>query len=81
MTDAHAADDHATPLTPAERDDLIPTYITVRGELNELEQKNIATADRWAFSRRHVVTRDRFSEFASPNVRPCLAMGRKVPDH
>jgi Fic-DOC domain mobile mystery protein B len=60
MTDARAADDHATPLTPAERDDLIPTYITVRGELNELEQKNIATADRWAFSRRHVVTRDRF---------------------
>jgi hypothetical protein len=60
MTDTHAADDHATPLTPAERDDLIPTYITVRGELNELEQKNIATADRWAFSRRHVVTRDRF---------------------
>lgn len=60
MTDPHAADDHATPLTPAERDDLIPTYITMRGELNELEQKNIATADRWAFSRRHVVTRDRF---------------------
>jgi hypothetical protein len=23
MTDTHAADDHATPLTPAERDDLI----------------------------------------------------------
>jgi fido (protein-threonine AMPylation protein) len=60
MIDPHAADDHATPLTPAERHDLIPTYITVRGELNELEQKNIATADRWAFSRRHVVTRDRF---------------------
>jgi Fic-DOC domain mobile mystery protein B len=60
MTDARDGDDHATPLTPAERDDLIPTYITVRGELNELEQKNIATADRWAFSRRHVVTRDRF---------------------
>jgi len=60
MIDPHAADDHATPLTPAERDDLIPTHITVRGELNELEQKNIAAADRWAFSRRHVVTRDRF---------------------
>ena len=56
----HAADDHATPLTPTERADLIPTYITVRGELNELEQQNIAKADRWAFSRRHVVTRDRF---------------------
>lgn len=60
MTDVHSADDHATPLTPRERNDLIPTYITVRGELNELEQKNIATADRWAFSRRHVLTRDRF---------------------
>jgi Fic-DOC domain mobile mystery protein B len=60
MTDAHAADGHATPLTPAERDDLIPTYIASRGELNRLEQANIAAADRWAFSRRHVVTRDRF---------------------
>jgi hypothetical protein len=56
-----------SPLTPTERDDLIPTYIAVRGELNELEQKNIATADRWAFSRRHVVTRDRFLK--SPNRR------------
>ena len=50
MTDLHAADDHATPLTPAERDDLIPTYITTRGELNQAEQKNIATADRWALA-------------------------------
>ena len=60
MIDPLGADDHATPLTPGERDDLIPTHITVRGELNELEQKNIATADRWALSRRHVVFRDRF---------------------
>ena len=60
MIDTSAAADHATPLTPAERDDLIPTHITLRSELNELEQQNIATADRWAFSRRHVVTRDRF---------------------
>jgi hypothetical protein len=34
MTDLHAADDHATPLTPAEREDLIPTHITLRSELN-----------------------------------------------
>jgi Fic-DOC domain mobile mystery protein B len=60
MIDPLAADDHATPLTPAERDDLIPTFITARSESNELEQKNIATADRWAFSRKHVVFRDRF---------------------
>lgn len=60
MTDLHAADDHATPLTPAERQDLIPTYITLRSELNELEQKNIAAAVRWAFARRKVATRESF---------------------
>jgi Fic-DOC domain mobile mystery protein B len=54
------ADDHATPLRPEERDALIPTYITSRGELNELEQRNIATADVWAFSRKHVIFRERF---------------------
>lgn len=59
MTDLLAADDHATSLTPAERDDLIPTYITTRNELNESEQINIATADQWAFSRRHYIFRDR----------------------
>jgi len=37
MIDAHGAD--ATPLTPAERDGLIPTHITLRSELNELEQE------------------------------------------
>src|ERR1700751_4390356 len=60
MTDIHAADDHATPLTPAEREDLIPTHITLRSELNELEQQNIATGNRWALSRRYVVTRESF---------------------
>jgi Fic-DOC domain mobile mystery protein B len=53
-------DDHATPLTPAERDELIPTHITLRSELNELEQQNIATADTWAFSRKHYIFRERF---------------------
>lgn len=60
MTDLHAADDHATPLTPAEREDLIPTHITLRSELNELEQKNIASAVRWALGRRKVATHDTF---------------------
>ena len=54
------ADDHATPLRPEERNALIPTHITFRGELNELEQQNIATADVWAFSRKHVIFRERF---------------------
>jgi len=54
------ADDHATPLRLEERDALIPTHIASRGELNELEQQNIATADVWAFSRKHVIFRERF---------------------
>ncbi len=45
-------DDDATPLTPEECAGLIPTHITLRSELNELEQKNIAEADRWAFARK-----------------------------
>lgn len=56
MTDPFYADENATPLTPAERSELIPTHVTLRGELNELEQQNIAQADSWAFSRnRHVL--------------------------
>lgn len=60
MTDLHEADDHATPITPAERAGLIPTHITLKSELNELEQRNIARADRWAFSRRRDVLDERF---------------------
>ena len=60
MTDLHGDDDHATPLTPQERKELIPTHITLRSELNELEQQNIAAAARSAFGRRHVPTRESF---------------------
>jgi hypothetical protein len=42
----------ATPLTPEERDGLIPSHVMLRGELNELEQQNILEADIWALSRR-----------------------------
>jgi len=48
-------DDAATPLAPAEREGLIPTHITTRGQLNELEQQNIIEADQWAFSRKRNV--------------------------
>ncbi|ADU13718.1 mobile mystery protein B [Asticcacaulis excentricus] len=44
-------DDAATPLTREERDDLIPSYITQRSELNEAEQANIFDAEQWAFKR------------------------------
>jgi hypothetical protein len=40
MTDPliDAEDEAATPHTPEEREALIPTYITLRRELNEVEQ-------------------------------------------
>jgi Fic-DOC domain mobile mystery protein B len=60
MTDPFAADDDATPLTPEERDGLIPTHVTLRSELNELEQQNILEADRWAFGRKRNVVDDVF---------------------
>lgn len=55
-----AEDDAATPLTPDERRDLIPSYITTRDQLNEVEQLGIAEADRWAFSRKRNVLNEPF---------------------
>jgi Fic-DOC domain mobile mystery protein B len=60
MSGPFEADDAATPLTPAERNGLIPTHVTLRGELNELEQQNIAEADRWSFSRKRNVLSEPF---------------------
>ena len=54
------ADDNATPLTPAERDGLIPTHVTLRSELNELEQQNILEADQWAFQRKRPILDEAF---------------------
>jgi Fic-DOC domain mobile mystery protein B len=55
------ADDEAnTPLEAEERHALIPTYITLRRELNEAEQVNIAGALRWLSSRRREVLDERF---------------------
>ena len=52
MTDLLAEDDGATPLEHEELEALIPSYITLRSELNEAEQAGILEADQWAFSRR-----------------------------
>lgn len=55
------ADDGAnTPLSPEERDGLIPTYITTRNELNDAEHANISDADRWAFIRKRDVLNQTF---------------------
>jgi len=44
--------EHATPLTAEEREGLIPSHVTLRSELNELEQQNILEADTWASLRK-----------------------------
>lgn len=53
--DPFVADKDATPLEPEERHQLIPTYLTTRAQLNEIEQIGVSDADRWAFARRRQV--------------------------
>lgn len=48
-------DDAATLLTADEKNGLIPSYITLRRELNEAEQLGITAAESWAFSRKRDV--------------------------
>ena len=52
-------DDASTPLTEEEREQLIPSYITTRAELNEAEQANILRAEEWAFNRKRDVLNER----------------------
>ncbi len=51
----YAQDEAATPLTDEEKDDLIPSYVALRAELNEAEQANILEAESWAFRRKRNV--------------------------
>ncbi len=51
LFDGHDNDAN-TPLDAEERQQLIPSYITLRRELNEAEQINIAHAEKWLTSRR-----------------------------
>ncbi len=60
MTDLDAEPDDATPLTPEEREGLIPSHVALRRELNELEQSNILSATAWAFARRRDSTAEPF---------------------
>lgn len=54
----------ATPLTPEEREGLIPAQVTLRRELNELEQQNILEASLWVIRR----SRDPVSESFARNL-------------
>ena len=54
------ADDAATPLTPEEKLGLMPSYITLRRELNEAEQINVTRAEQWAFSRKRDVLNEAY---------------------
>ncbi len=61
MTDPfQQGDNAATHLDDEEKEDLIPSYVTTRAELNEAEQSNIIEATEWAFTRRRVVLSERF---------------------
>lgn len=61
MTDA--LPHRATPLDADEADELIPTHITTRGELNEWEQANIVEAATWLMGRRlEVLTEEAIRE-------------------
>jgi Fic-DOC domain mobile mystery protein B len=53
-------DDGNTPLTHEQRQGLLPSYITLRGELNEAEQLNITEGERWAFGRAREVADEGF---------------------
>jgi Fic-DOC domain mobile mystery protein B len=52
--------DGSTPLTEEELEQLIPSYITLRYELNAAEQANIIEAVEWAFLRRRDVLSEQF---------------------
>ncbi len=52
-------DDGATPINEEERESLIPSYITLRGELNEAEQANILEDEAWAFTKKRNVLDER----------------------
>lgn len=61
MTDhLEEQDDASTPLTEDEREELIPSYITLRSELNNAEQANILEAEEWAFARKRDVLSEAF---------------------
>ena len=60
MSDLFEEPEDASPLTPEEKQELIPAHITYRSELNEAEQENIVRAQEWAFTRRRDLLTENF---------------------
>ena len=61
-------DDGGTGLTEEEREGLIPSYITLRSELNEAEQANILEAEEWAVDLHPIFTHFCMSELTLPDA-------------
>lgn len=53
MDNLFETDEASTPLTEEKKNGLIPTWITLRCELNEIERVGILNAEKWAFARKH----------------------------
>jgi len=53
-------DDANTPLEAEDSEQLIPSYITIRAELNEAELANIADANRWLGARKRDILDQNF---------------------
>jgi Fic-DOC domain mobile mystery protein B len=60
VSDLFEEPDNATPLTPEERDALIPAHIAFQYELNEAEQENIYRAQNWALATRRELLTEKF---------------------
>jgi Fic-DOC domain mobile mystery protein B len=62
VTDIFKSVGDDTLLTEGEKADLIPTYITTKGELNDAEQENIINAEYWTFKKRNRKVEEILSE-------------------
>lgn len=65
MTDLFQEPPDATPLDPALRGDLIPTWVTTRADLNTVEEESILNGYAWARGRRggtNILLTDDFSK-------------------
>ena len=61
-------DDSATVLNEEERDELIPSYITLKSELNEAEQENIIAGQEWATARNRNVLDEKFLNILNQKI-------------
>ena len=52
MDNLFETDESSTPLTEKEKQGLIPTWVTLRSELNIVERNGVLNAEKWAFARK-----------------------------